>query len=346
MLPLVLTLLFMAGALVGAMINCCADRLPYEKSLLWPASRCTSCLRRIRWYEQIPLLSYCFLRGRCRSCGVSLPLRYLLVELFTAAAFVGLFYLEIMANALKIPLLKDQHQAILAGNVCLQAWSVFGYHALLMSLLILVSVCDLEHLEIPLGVTITGTLLGLAGSMVFPWPYPLDQGPGPGVMPSGLYPWPVWNDLPPWLPPGSWQLGLATGLAGAAAGMMVLRGVRFLFGLGRGLEGMGLGDADLMMMAGSFVGWQPVLVAFFAGVIPALGFAVVQLVRKGDHPLPFGPSLAIGVMLTLFAWPAISEPFRPLFFQGWILGSMFVLGAVFLLFTSFVLRLVRGTGTS
>ena len=69
--------------------------------------------------------------------------------------------------------------------------------------------------------------------------------------------------LPRWLPAGSPQLGLATGLAGAVTGMVLLRGVRFLFGLGRGLEGMGVGDADLMMMAGAFVGWQPVVAAFF-----------------------------------------------------------------------------------
>ena len=68
---------------------------------------------------------------------------------------------------------------------------------------------------------------------------------------------------------------------------MVLRSIRMIFGLGRGIEGMGLGDADLMMMAGSFVGWQPVLIAFIAGVFPGLVLGLVQLFRKGDHPLPF-----------------------------------------------------------
>jgi len=346
MLPLVLILVFVTGALTGVVINFCADRLPYEKSLLWPASRCPSCLHRRRWYEGIPLLSYSLLRGRCPACGTPLPVRHLVVELFTGAAFLGLFYLEIVANVLEIPLLRAQHRAILAGDISLPNWMIFGYHALLMTLLILVSVCDLEHLEIPLGITVTGTVLGLAGAMLFPWPYPETKMPAGGAMPLGLYPWPVWNDLPEWLRPGSWQLGLATGLAGALMGMMVLRGVRFLFGLGRGIEGLGLGDADLMMMAGSFVGWQPILVAFFAGVIPALVFAMAQLVRKGDEPLPFGPSLAIGVLLTLFGWPYLSAFFRPLFFQAWILGSLFGLGAVFLLITSFVLRLIRGTASS
>src|SRR5271165_4317951 len=128
MLPLVLTVVFVAGAFTGAVINYCADRLPYEKSLLWPASRCPSCLRRRRWYDGIPLLSYILLRGRCPACARPLPVRHLLVELFTGAAFVGLFYLEIVSNVLDIPLLRVQHRAILAGDISLRVWIVFGYH--------------------------------------------------------------------------------------------------------------------------------------------------------------------------------------------------------------------------
>ena len=307
--------------------------------MAWPPLPRLSAPRR--WFELIPLLSWCLMRGRCGSCGARLPLRYLLVEFFTAAAFVGLFFLDIVANALDIPLLGRQHQAILAGNVEVRVWLVFAYHALLLSLLILVSVCDLEHLEIPLGITVTGTVLGLVGAVLLPWPFP-EANPA-GQLVSGVYPWPVWYPLPAALPAGSWQLGLATGLAGSLVGMVMLRGVRFLFGLGRGIEGLGLGDADLMMMAGSFIGWQPILLAFFAGVLPALFFGLVQLVRKGDQPMPFGPSLAIGVLLTMFSWPAVGPRIRLVLFDGWVLAGLFALGAVFLLITSYLLRLLRGT---
>src|SRR5262249_61490043 len=110
------------------------------------------------------------------------------------------------------------------------------------------------------------------------------------------------DDLPEWLRPGSWRLGLASGLAGVLAGMLLLRGVRFLFARGGGVEGLGVGDADLMMMAGAFLGWQPVLIAFFVSVFPALALGILQLVFRGDKPMPFGPSLALGVLLTLFGW--------------------------------------------
>jgi leader peptidase (prepilin peptidase)/N-methyltransferase len=124
----------------------------------------------------------------------------------------------------------------------------------------------------------------------------------------------------------------------------VLRGVRFLFTAGRGIEGLGVGDADLMMMAGSFIGWQAVLVAFFVSVFPALFFALVQVVRKGEQALPFGPSLSAGVLITLLAWPTFANipELREVFFSPIFLLALFAVGAMLLFFTAFVLRLVRG----
>ncbi|HVS35668.1 MAG TPA: prepilin peptidase, partial [Gemmataceae bacterium] len=136
-----------------------------------------------------------------------------------------------------------------------------------------------------------------------------------------------------------------TGLAGALTGMIVLRAVRFLFGLGRGKEGMGIGDADVMMMTGAFIGWQPTLVSFFIGVFVALFFGVIQLIRRGDQALAFGPALAIGSILTLLGWPIIGRmPNISMLFAApeWLAG-LAAIGAVFLLMTSYILRIVRGT---
>src|SRR5207302_9020600 len=112
---------------------------------------------------------------------------------------------------------------------------------------------------------------------------------------TGLYPGRAWGPLPDGPPPGSWQLGLADGLAGMLVGTFLLRGMRFLFSTGLGKEALGLGDADLMMMAGAFLGWQPIVVAVFVAVIPALFFGVSQLAVHRDNSLPFGPSLAAGL---------------------------------------------------
>jgi leader peptidase (prepilin peptidase) / N-methyltransferase len=341
---------FLIGAAVGSFINVCVGRLPFEKSILWPGSRCNQCFQPIRALDNLPLLGYWLLRGRCRSCGQPFSISYFGVELFTACAFAGLFYLEIGCNVLDLPYLRDQQWAIQRGLMPLQVWVVFFWHAILLGFLITTSLCDLQYLEVPLNVTVCGTVVGLIGATFLAWPFPdaavVRPGPlGPPISP-GLYAWPVWlpNQLPSWMPPGSWQLGLATGLAGALVGMMTLRGVRFLFGLGRGREGLGIGDADVMMMAGAFLGWQPTLLAFFVGVFVALFFGVVQLIRKGDQALAFAPALAVGVMITLLIWPTVSR--NPnvflLFSEAWLLGGVVAVGGVLFLAASFMLRLVRG----
>ena len=345
-------LVFAAGACVGSLVNYCFYRLPLEKSILWPGPRCARCLQPIRWYDNIPLLSYLVLRGRCRTCGGHIPARYLVVELLTGLIFAGLFYAEVGRNVLDLKYLRLQQAAIGAGHVPAAAWAVFVCHAVLVSFLLLTSLCDLDDMAIPLPITITGTLIGLAFSVLFAWPYPSAGDPLPKLggmvpprLPAGLYPWPVWYPLPPWLPPGSWQLGLATGLAGGLAGMLAMRVIRFMYGLTRGIEGLGIGDADLMMMAGSFVGWQPVLLSCFVAAFPGLLFGLAQLLRRGNRPLPFGPSLALGVVLTLWLWPFLgdSDALRLVFFDPLFLGIIVGGGTVFLLVAGLFFRFILGT---
>src|SRR4051812_13157959 len=93
---------FVVGTLVGSFLDKCVGRLPFEKSLLWPGSRCDSCRQPIRWFDQIPLVGYLLLRGRCRTCAAGIPLRVFLVEFGTGLAFVGLFHLEMVANVLQL----------------------------------------------------------------------------------------------------------------------------------------------------------------------------------------------------------------------------------------------------
>jgi leader peptidase (prepilin peptidase)/N-methyltransferase len=344
-------LVFVLGVCSGSIINYCFYRLPLEKSILWPGPRCGRCLQPIRWFDNVPLVSYYLLHGRCRNCGEPIPLRYPVVELLTGLLFAVLFYAEIGKNVLGLPYLDARRAPIAAGHIPAAAWAVFGCHAVLVSLLLLTSLCDLDDMAIPLPINVTGTLIGLACSALFPWPFPdvaraLPRVGGliPPPLPSGLYPWPVWHPLPPWLPQGSPQLGLATGLAGAFAGMVVIRLVRFTYGMSRGIEGMGVGDADLMMMAGAFVGWQPIVLSCFVATLPGLMFGLFQLSLRGTQTLPFGPSLALGVVLTLWLWPYLgeSDTLRMIFFGPGFLGGIAGGMAIFLLLAGALFRFVLG----
>jgi leader peptidase (prepilin peptidase)/N-methyltransferase len=125
------------------------------------------------------------------------------------------------------------------------------------------------------------------------------------------------------------------------AGTFVLRVVRRVFGAGRGIEGLGAGDADLMMMAGAFLGWQPVVVAFFVSVLPALVLGVVQVIRHGDQAMPFGPSLAAGTVLTWLCWHWIGPALQPILFDGLMMGVAAGAGVVLLFVMAVLLRLIR-----
>lgn len=352
-----LVFVFLLGLNVGSFLNVAAARLPLDKSLLWPGSRCMSCLQPIRWYDNIPVLSYLLLGGRCRTCGASFSVRYLLVELTTGVLFAGLFYVEMILNVHGWP--AQFPFWIQQGWFPWGWWAGFVFHAILLTLLLAASVCDLECREIPLQLTLTGTAIGLAGSVLMPWPWPnLAQPPPANLAPAmggffairlvppvpagGVYPWPFWWPLPEaFAPGGNWQTGIMTGVAGALLGTFLLRLIGSVFSAGLGKDALGLGDADLMMMAGSFLGWQPVVVAFFLSIPPALVFGAINLLFRRDGSLPFGPSLAVGLMTACLGWRWLGPHFQPLFFWGPMMVALVVVMVVFLFVSSLLLRRLR-----
>lgn len=328
---------FAVGLGVGSFLNVLIARLPYEKSPVWPGSRCFACLRRLRWYDNLPIIGYLTLGGRCRYCQAPFSARYLWVEVGTAVAFVGLFWVEVLTQAdglglapwFNTPGLRFSYYAS-AGSPPLKVWVYFALHAFLLSLLIASAVIDAGHRIIPHQLTYPGTLVGLVASTLLPWPWPtldpttlgrLPLGTGwedfwtnpanLGRIPTGLTLWPFWAP-PDWAPPGSWQLGLLNGLVGAAAGTFLVRGFKFLFEVGFGQEALGLGDADLLMMAGAFLGWPVAVLGFFAGAVVSV-LTVLPLKafdwwrgRAVERELSFGPGLAAGVVLVWVGWPWVA----------------------------------------
>ena len=133
---------FVFGAVVGSFLNVCVHRMPREQSVVSPASHCPHCNERIRWCDNIPLLSYLFLRGRCRHCGGRITPRYFIVELLTASLFL-LVWLKF--DGWKPPI-----------------------YWLLVAGLIAATFIDLEHYIIPNEITYGGIVLGLLLSVAYP----------------------------------------------------------------------------------------------------------------------------------------------------------------------------------
>jgi len=135
--------LFILGTIVGSFLNVCIVRLPHEKSIVFPASHCVHCQKPIAWYDNIPLLSYLFLGGRCRHCKARFSFRYFLVELITGVSFL-LFYKYFGLHAVLVPYLVMMCGFIVATFV------------------------DFEHRIIPDEVSIGGMIAGVLFSALIP----------------------------------------------------------------------------------------------------------------------------------------------------------------------------------
>ena len=347
---------FVFGLGIGSFLNVLIARLPYEKSVLWPGSRCMTCLRPLRIWDNLPIVGYLRLRGRCRFCGTTFSSRYLWIELGTGTMFLGLFVLEILGNWHAIPGLNFHPftgmSALPPAKACIHFLSL----AFLFSILLASSMIDLKFRIIPGQLTYTGTLVGIAVSTFCPWPFPSEPSALPnlvgnpswilpqwqGKIPTGLALWPFWGPPPSWAPAGSWQMGLLTGLCGALAGQFAGRAVKFLFEIGFRRDSLGLGDADLMMMAGAFLGWQIAVLSLPAGAMILLPIVVPlkiiqHLMGKEVHSeLPFGPGIALGIAACWLGWHWIGELVRLAFFDSVMLffltfvvgGSLLVMGLI------------------
>jgi leader peptidase (prepilin peptidase)/N-methyltransferase len=364
--------------MVGSFINVLAARLPYEKSVVWPSSRCFACYRAVRTLDNVPILGYLRLRGRCRFCGAPFSSRYLWVEVGTGAAFLALFLLEVVFDWFKFPGVKF---ALVGGDGTPsgRALAVFAYHAVLVSGLIAAAVIDAEHRIIPTQVTYPAMVVGLVGGALMPWPWPHPTAVAlppalpnnqpwfmlnlVGMIPEGVQPWPFWGPTFDFAPPGTWKLGLLNAVLGALAGSFVVRATKWLFETGLGREALGLGDADLLMMAGAFLGWQIPVLAMFVGAIASLVLKLLGFVLRPDEPaeatsaaaaappagtpvtgppepreLPFGPGLAIGVAVTWFAWPWVGPKLQFPFFDELTMGVLVGVMGVGLLAAALLLR--------
>ena len=149
------------GLVVGSFLNVCIYRVPRRESVSWPGSHCTSCERLLSWFENIPLLSWLVLRGRCRTCRTPISVQYPLVEVVTAAVFVGAY--------------------LLYGPTPLMVVRIAFACALIVLFMI-----DLEHQILPNPITIPGLAIGLACSMFLPpgWKSALA-----GALFGGVFPW-------------------------------------------------------------------------------------------------------------------------------------------------------------
>ncbi len=147
--------IFAFGCCIGSFLNVVIYRLPRDKSLVTPPSACPACGKHIRFYDNIPLVSWLLLGRKCRYCKASISPRYFLIELLTGLIFLGLFILYFQVN------LRDGIRLDVGGG-----WFIYLLHIIMLGAFIAASAIDLEYWIIPLCICWFVTAAGFIGSAV------------------------------------------------------------------------------------------------------------------------------------------------------------------------------------
>jgi len=285
--PIFASAIFLLGLAFGSFLNVCIYRLPLGLSVVKPRSLCPRCQCPIAFFDNIPVLSWLILGGRCRQCKAAISVRYLFIELLTGGVFLACYW----HFGLTLATLK---------------YCVFGF--LLLGLIF----TDAETKLLPDTLTLPGLVVGMLFSLFVPVNDLASQ-----FLPAAVN-LPFGSDLVAPL------MSALDALLGAAVGAGFIYGAGAIYLRWRGMEGMGFGDVKLMAMVGAFVGIKlTVFTIFTASLVGSLfGVGTVLLVWvKRTHR--FMRSLANAQAARRRGWQSAQMVYR--FYQmpfGVFLGSM------------------------
>lgn len=293
--PEAITLLaFVLGLLFGSFLNVCISRVPLGESI-GGRSLCRACAHQVRWYDNIPLVSWLVLRARCRDCRAAISWRYPAIELATALWFAlaaAQPYRPFWFQFASIDPMLYTTPAILHPAMQV-TFAIFGF--LLLGLMVM----DWQTHLLPNAFTFSGIFIAFLFTCIRAGLLPLNadqvlfQGRSPiRAAASAQDAGNVFLTGPEALL-GRWFLAML------AAPLLLLL-VRWLYKAIRHRDGIGLGDIKLLAMISAFLGFWPAIVALFLGLLLACAYAAVQLARRRATALtalPLGAFLAIGALI-------------------------------------------------
>lgn len=271
----VFILSFIGGLIIGSFLNVCIARLPQEESIITPRSHCPHCGAKIRAVDNIPLLSYALLRGRCRSCHEPISWIYPLVELLTGIFFV----------------------------LCVQRFALTGETLKLLlfgCVLIVLIFTDIRFRLLPNEITLGGIAAGLLLSLLVPL-----RDRSLNVLVFLVSSWS--SHLERFLP--MTDNAFLNSLLGAIVGFGILFLVGEVYYLIRHVEGMGMGDVKMMGMVGAFLGVKLTFFTIMLGSLLGSVFGVLGILwqhKDMKYELPFGTFLGIAALiLSLYGDPLV-----------------------------------------
>ena len=277
---MVLLFCVLIGLAIGSFLNVCISRIPLDESVVHPRSRCPQCRKPIANRDNIPILSYILLGGKCRHCRKKIPVRYPIIEALTGIVG-GLLYYQFGLGF---------------------AWVVY---LLFCAALIALAVIDADHRILPDLITLNGLWIGLVMSLFLLPPgtvlQPIPGEPNLGFafrLTDGVLRLVGFADPPPVL------VSFVSSVTGAIVGGGLLWAVREAYFRFRGVEGMGFGDVKMMAMVGAFIGIPLTLFTILIGSIlgSVIGLLMMKFAGKDKgYELPFGTFLSLGAILAVLS---------------------------------------------
>lgn len=267
---------FVVGLTIGSFLNVCIHRLPKGESIVHPRSRCPHCGRMIAAYDNVPVLSYLWLRGRCRHCHSRISPFYPLIELLTGLTFLLVYH----RWGISPPAVKA---------------------VLLASALIVLTFTDLRERLLPDRITFPG----IAAGFLFALWLPLEDGTAALLL--RLLGGPNLSAV---------LLSVADALLGALLGAGLLFALGEIWYRLRRVEAMGLGDVKMMGMVGLFLGIKLTVLTLLLGSLlgSLLGGLFLLLAGKDTrYELPFGTFLGVAALIALFWGPQLVASYLSLF---------------------------------
>lgn len=257
--------IFFLGSCIGSFLNVCIYRLPKNISIVTPFSFCPKCKTSLNWYDNIPVLGYIFLKGRCRYCREKISLNYPLVELITALLFLVLY--------VKFGITADFFKYIFLFCLCLA-----------------ISFIDIEYYAIPGYLCLLGIIVGLVFSL----------SESVKFITSGIFDFdalPIYKSLKGLL----FGIGFTYFFKLLSDFFLnIYLWLRKKDSIEGEKESLGLGDVDFMGMVGVFLGLKLTVLVFFLAPVFGLVYAGYALLFKKSHLIPYLPYLSLAAFAAFF----------------------------------------------
>ncbi|MBA4030087.1 MAG: hypothetical protein C0478_04225 [Planctomyces sp.] len=357
----VVSALFALGCTVGSFLNVAIWRIPQHddwirslRGVVYPPSACPGCNTRILSRDNIPILGWLILRGRCRACDIPISWRYPAVEALNGFLWVALYLAIVPQGWLVDPISSCVWTHLLPGDaqtlgreaVFNRALWHFVYFLVLAEGLLVATFIDFDLQIIPDGVTVPMAIFGLAGAIItgstalWPvWFHDPDLVTTLGLLfPDNWFTWWEGWSIPGWISAWPRLHALAFSLTGLIVGAGTIWLVRALGSWVFGQEAMGFGDVILGGVIGIYIGWQASLVVFFlAPLIALLGLAVTfPFVR--DRTIPYGPYLSIATLVVILGWQPIMNRAEKIFALGPLLPLIALVMVVMLIASLWIVQ--------